>query len=139
MHIKNRWKAWCHMASWGWKGLIALNFIKYFWKQKTPSFSPKQCILLAFRKEEKGTIAYYQRNSAVMFQFMGGHQRHWYYTKKWVSWGHSLLQKMWLCWRLRYKKYSIILIPLGPLIHFPISDSWQLQYGTFILALICLK
>jgi len=21
MHIKNRWKAWCHMASRGWKGL----------------------------------------------------------------------------------------------------------------------
>ena len=26
MHIKNRWKAWCHMASRGWKGLRVWKF-----------------------------------------------------------------------------------------------------------------
>jgi len=29
MHIKNRWKAWCHMASRGWKGLSSKAYDDY--------------------------------------------------------------------------------------------------------------
>lgn len=54
--------------------------------------------------------------------------------------GAILYCRKWrFCWRLGYKKASVTVIPLGCLSLFSISDTWQLQYSTCILVLMCLN